>query len=249
MEMESHINGSGQVRCDHESVATMDLTSEHQSCFKHDLPFDLLACSGCGLCVRVKWRDGDDEGLEEALGAGQSEEDRPDGWHLAETVRDKQRHLLLNLGVYRQTASHADYESDFDLPHQTEDIVLLAWRQNVAVGFATVKSCADLVVIDSIFVRQSHRRQGLASDLVKKLLNVQKCPGDDNIQKCDSSKACLLGLSQPVSTSMLLVTLRILKSHPEHRNRVVLLDDNDGSRGNLWWSAIKICKDRNIMWK
>ena len=48
---------------------------------------------------------------------------------------------------------------------------------------------------------------------------------------------------------MLLVTLNLIRVQPVHRERVVLIDDSDGSKGNLWWSALKICKDRNIKWK
>ena len=96
-----------------------------------------------------------------------------------------------------------------------------------------------MLVLDSIFVRQSHRRQGLATELIKRLL-VQLSSDPHNDQ--------LLGLSQPVSNSMLVTTLRLLKSRPDLRDRVVLVDDSDGSRGNLWWSAIKLCKDRQIKW-
>ena len=112
---------------------------------------------------------------------------------------------------------------------------------------------SEIIVLDSIFVRKSHRHQGLATDLIKKLMDIgpdHSCEDTCDHRECGLApvKPGLVGLSQPVSTSMLLVTLRLLKSRPDLRDRVVLVDDCDGSRGNLWWSAMKICKDRQIKW-
>merc|ERR1711973_391846 len=120
-----------------------------------------------------------------------------------------------------------DFEADFDVPNEAKDTILLAWHGNRAVGFSTLKTCSETVVIDSIFVRKSFRRQGLATALILYLLEPTK---------------------DPISTSMLLVTLDVLKKHPDHRKRVVIIDESSDDFGNLWWSAMKICKDRKISW-
>jgi len=233
-------------KCLHNSTQIASLTSEYQSSENYncnEVPFKLLACGTCYQCVAVNWEFGvGDEDIEDALTRNVKAEGAvSDGWHLAKTARDRQRHLMLNFGIYRvnESAQHADFEADFDVPNEAKDTILLAWHGNRAVGFSTLKTCSETVVIDSIFVRKSFRRQGLATALILYLLEPTK----------DSISTSLLGLSQPISTSMLLVTLDVLKKHPDHRKRVVIIDESSDDFGNLWWSAMKICKDRKISWR
>ena len=82
----------------------------------------MLACGTCYQCVAVNWEFGvGDEDIEDALTRNVKAEGAvSDGWHLAKTARDRQRHLMLNFGIYRvnESAQHADFEADFDVPNE-----------------------------------------------------------------------------------------------------------------------------------
>ena len=55
-----------------------------------------------------------------------------------------------------------------------------------------------------------------------------------------------LGFSDPVSNSMLIVLMKILKKNPNQRERIWLVNEENGERQILWWSAMKIARQRNI---
>ena len=112
-------------KCLHNSTQIVSLKSEYQSSENYncnEVPFKLLACGTCYQCVAVNWEFGvGDEDIEDALTRNVKAEGAvSDGWHLAQTARDRQRHLILNFGIYRvnESAQHADFEADFDVPNE-----------------------------------------------------------------------------------------------------------------------------------
>ena len=55
-----------------------------------------------------------------------------------------------------------------------------------------------------------------------------------------------LGFSDPISNSMLIVLMKILKKNANQRERIWLVNEENGERQILWWSAMKIARQRNI---
>ena len=108
----------------------------------------------------------------------------------------------------------------------------MCWYKSEAVGFCTLKRKGSLVpgtlaskyamdIVDSVFIRRSHRRLGLTTKLLSTLCQ-------DNYDN--------LGFSSPISNGMKILLMSYLKSHPEKRDKFWLcLDDGDtGSKKNLW---------------
>ena len=197
--------------------------------------FEGVICPTCKSCIALYTKEGLLQNVEQSLA---SNSHRQNGWQKAETEEDFNKHLILNFVTYRynESPNQDNFESNFDVP-LTQDKVMLMWVDNIAVGFATVRLDVDCSVIDTVFVRQSHRRTGLASLLIQDLLEGPK------------EGTSLLGLSQPISNGMFAVMLRFLLKHPTHRNSVFLIDKDDVGRQYLWWSAAKLARERNIVLK
>ena len=45
---------------------------------------------------------------------------------------------------------------------------------------------------------------------------------------------------------MLIVLMKLLKKNPNQRERIWLVNEENGERQILWWSAMKIARQRNI---
>ncbi|XP_028264603.1 protein FAM169B [Parambassis ranga] len=121
----------------------------------------------------------------------------------------------------------------FSLHPHTESCKLL-WRDSQAVGFYTVKhkgslcngwsSCCYLLpVLDTVLVRKSYRRRGFG------LLMLQDF--------CSSfSTEEFLGVSSPLSPSMVAVVRRFLKQHEDLRECLYEVEAPGGwtQRRNIW---------------
>ncbi|XP_076589519.1 protein FAM169B [Chaetodon auriga] len=123
----------------------------------------------------------------------------------------------------------------FSLHPRTESCKLL-WRDSQVIGFYTVKhkgSLCDswsshgylLPVLDTVLVRKSWRRRGFGLQMLEDF--------------CSSfSSENFLGVSSPLSPSMVAVCRRFLQQHEEHRERLYEVEAPGGwtQRRNIWLS-------------
>ena len=117
----------------------------------------------------------------------------------------------------------------------------LLWHQSKASGFITIRPYSEafedsnLSIIDTVYIQKSARGHGFLSKFLEAKLN----NNDDD----DSNE---LGFSDPISNSMLIVLMKLLKKNPNQRERIWLVNEENGERQILWWSAMKIARQRNI---
>ncbi|XP_054550732.1 protein FAM169B [Talpa occidentalis] len=110
----------------------------------------------------------------------------------------------------------------------------ILWRDGAAVGFYTTKmrgslcgdgtgACYLLPVFDTVFVRRSHRRQGLGLAMLQ-----------DFCQTFQEEEA--LGVSCPISPAMFQVCRKFLLAHPEEQGRLWEVEPPGawGQRANIW---------------
>ena len=114
----------------------------------------------------------------------------------------------------------------------------LLWHQSKASGFITIRPYSEafedsnLSIIDTVYIRKSARGHGFLSKFLAAKLN-----NDDSNE---------FGFSDPISNSMLIVLMKLLKKNPNQRERIWLVNEENGERQILWWSAMKIARQRNI---
>ena len=110
--------------------------------------------------------------------------------------------------------------------------VLLCFDEGIVIGFCTIKCKGNPIpasnmerysmdIVDSIFVRKSHRRKGHANGLLNYLL--ENYP--DNI-----------GFSSPISNGMKVLLIKFLENRIDKRDSLWQCEDNGdvGSRLNIW---------------
>ena len=85
-------------------------------------------------------------------------------------------------------------------------------------------------IIDTVFIKKSARGLGSFTRFVQQRLK--------NTQD--------LGFSEPISNNMLVRLLKFLKSNPEARERIWLVNESTGKKVILWWSIIRIAKKQNV---
>nr|XP_030729020.1 protein FAM169B isoform X2 [Globicephala melas] len=108
--------------------------------------------------------------------------------------------FILNVVIFGRLERNLDDDDMFFLPHSVKEEAKILWRDGAAVGFYTTKRkgslCGDgtgvcylLPVLDTVFVRRSHRRQGLGLAMLR-----------DFCQTFREDEA--LGISWPISPAM-----------------------------------------------
>lgn len=156
---------------------------------------------------------------------------------------DLWRHRILSGIVYQYNAppKNEDFECQFGFPNLNVDQIFLLWISGQARGFCSLRTNGtslgtpmdtyQLTVLDTIFIDPRVRGRGHASTMLKGLL------ADNH-----------LGLSTPISNDMLITCLKALRKSPPSRERLWLVDNfgGAGERKNLWWSAVKLAKSRNL---
>jgi len=161
-----------------------------------------------------------------------------EGWLRAENVHHRWIQAILNNVVYylEEPPDNTSGEVDFSLPDPS-DQVWLCWAQGAPVGFCVVKVAGTKVprmdttygmnIVSAVFVRKSHRRQGLARSLLDKIFSVYQSH---------------LGFSLPLSTGMERLLTDQLAGERAHRREEVWGCQGDGLAGdrrNLWWTFQK----------
>ena len=110
--------------------------------------------------------------------------------------------------------------------------VLLCFDEGSVVGFCTIKCKGNTVpgsnmekysmdIVDSIFIRKSHRKRGHATGLLNYLVENYQ----DNI-----------GFSSPISDGMKALLIKFLDNHVSKRDLLWQCEDNGdvGRRLNIW---------------
>uniref|UniRef100_A0A671F229 Family with sequence similarity 169 member B n=2 Tax=Rhinolophus ferrumequinum TaxID=59479 RepID=A0A671F229_RHIFE len=86
--------------------------------------------------------------------------------------------FILNVVIFGRLERKLDDDDMFFLPHSVKEEAKILWRDGAAVGFYTTKMkgslCGDglgvcylLPVLDTVFVRRKHRRQGLGVAMLR----------------------------------------------------------------------------------
>uniref|UniRef100_A0A3Q1J870 Family with sequence similarity 169 member B n=1 Tax=Anabas testudineus TaxID=64144 RepID=A0A3Q1J870_ANATE len=151
------------------------------------------------------------------------------GLLLVQSIVERVILFLLSQVVERS----AQEKVQFSLHPRTESCKLL-WRDGQAVGFYTVKHkgslcdswssrCYLLSVLDTMLVRSSWRRRGLGLQMLEDFCSW-------------FSTEEFLGVSSPLSPSMVSVCRRFLQQHEEHRERLYEVEAPGGwtQRRNVW---------------
>ncbi|XP_078539263.1 protein FAM169B-like isoform X2 [Lissotriton helveticus] len=125
-------------------------------------------------------------------------------------------------------------DAAFFVPHSCREDAKIFWQHGEAVGFYTVKpkgclcdgrtsQCYLLPVLDTAFVRRSHRRRGLMTTML-----------EDFCRRFSTYDT--LGFSYPLSTAMYRVCQKFLWSHPEEQDRLweVVAPGDWSQRENIW---------------
>ena len=192
-----------------------------------------LICINCKKCIAIKNNFGDYKSLDNLLCDSNT---LKNGWMLAENNQDLFKHKLLNFVQYRinEPPKKESFECNYSEP-KIQDQVYLLWTKSYASGFITIRDHSEafqnlnLSIIDTVYIRKSARGNGYLTLFLKSCLTAKE-----------------LGFSEPISNSMLIVLIRLLKKYSEYREKIWLVNEENGERQILWWSAIKLSRQRNL---
>ncbi|XP_036134044.1 protein FAM169B [Molossus molossus] len=142
--------------------------------------------------------------------------------------------FLLNVVIFGRLERKLDDDDMFFLPHSVREQAKILWRDGAAVGFYTTKrkgslcgdgtgACYLLPVLDTVFVRRGHRRQGLGVAMLQDFCGTFR---DEEA----------LGVSWPISPAMYQVCRKFLLAHPEQRGRLWEVEPPGawGQRDSIW---------------
>ncbi|XP_067356693.1 protein FAM169B [Channa argus] len=151
------------------------------------------------------------------------------GLMLVQSIMERLIVFLLSQVVERSSQD----EVQFSLHPCTESCKLL-WRDSQAVGFYTIKHkgslcdswssrCYLLPVLDTVLVRRSWRKRGLGLLMLEDFC-------------CSFSGEEFLGVSCPLSPSMVAVCVRFLQKHEEYQDCLYEVEAPGGwsQRRNIW---------------
>ena len=140
-----------------------------------------LLCRYCGTLLLLEGGEGRGVLPPDTWLAGG---DLPDGWSEARGPEDLWRQAVLSnvVNFLQEPAEPARRESDLR-PAGPGDRAWLCWSQGAAVGFAVTNTLGGQVpgdpsttygldILSAVFIRKSHRRRGLARQLVHTLLTI-----------------------------------------------------------------------------
>ena len=118
-----------------------------------------------------------------------------------------------------------------------------------------------MYILDTIFVKMSHRGKGYTKALINQLMNTPDIliPKDGvAITNTLTKWHHLLGFSSPISNGMLWLLIRmIVADELKHKNncdterlsvkeKFWLIEDENESPRNIWWSVSKLASDRGL---
>ena len=115
-----------------------------------------------------------------------------------------------------------------------------------------------MIILDTVFVRKSFRGRGFTKLLINQLLMTpDSFLSQTSVERSDNELTNLLGLSCPISNGMFCLLIRMIvkdaKCNSDLQNvaiplkeRIWLVDEVQEDQINVWWSVIKIARERSI---
>ena len=115
-------------------------------------------------------------------------------------------------------------------------------------------------IIDTIFVRMSHRGKGYTKALITQLMTSPDSllPKGEEMTDTAENHGKLLGFSSPISNGMLWLLIRMIiadeisnkkDSRSEGmsvKEKFWLIEGMDATPRNIWWSAAKLASERGL---
>ena len=115
-----------------------------------------------------------------------------------------------------------------------------------------------MVILDTVFVRKSFRGRGFTKLLINQLLMTpDSFLSQTSVERSDNELTSLLGLSCPISNGMFCLLIRMIVKDAKYnsdvqnvaiplKERIWLVDEVQEDQINVWWSVIKIARERSI---
>ncbi|XP_053573593.1 protein FAM169B isoform X2 [Bombina bombina] len=157
-----------------------------------------------------------------------------EGLKQVQTIGERLVLFVLNCLVFGILEGGASEDGVNFLAHSAGELAKIFWLKGKAVAFYTYKTkgnlcnrtnsqCYQLTVLDTMFVRKTHRRHGLGTQML-----------EDYCQSFRSDAA--LGISYPISSAMYQVCIKFLNNHPDERDRLweVEAPGDWDQRINIW---------------
>ena len=115
-----------------------------------------------------------------------------------------------------------------------------------------------MVILDTVFVRKSFRGRGFTKLLINQLLMTpDSFLSQTSVERSDNELTNLFGLSCPISNGMFCLLIRMIVKDAKYnsdvqnvaiplKERIWLVDEVQEDQINVWWSVIKIARERSI---
>ena len=115
-----------------------------------------------------------------------------------------------------------------------------------------------MVVLDTVFVRKSYRVNGDTKSLINQLLNApNSLLSQIRVDHSENELMSRFGLSSPISNGMFCLLIRMIAEDQKYvsgvhnmtvplKERIWLVDEVQEDQINVWWSVIKIARERSI---
>ena len=114
-----------------------------------------------------------------------------------------------------------------------------------------------MVLLDTIFVRKSHRGKGHTKSLINELIVSPDVLIHQNGLLNSTSFENSLSFSSPISNSMFCLLIRMIledekwnqttpTAKPAIKEKLWLVENLNDSPRNIWWSAAKISRERKL---
>ena len=120
------------------------------------------------------------------------------------------------------------------------------------------KRDTSMIVLDTVFVRKSHRGNGDTKSLINQLLNAPNfLLSQTRVDHSENELLSRFGLSSPISNGMFCLLIRMIAKDSKYfsdvqnvtvplKERIWLVDEVNGDCINVWWSVMKIARERSI---
>ena len=115
-----------------------------------------------------------------------------------------------------------------------------------------------MIILDTLFVRKSFRGRGFTKLLINQLLMTpDSFLSQTSVERSENEPTNLFGLSCPISNAMFCLLIRMMVTDAKYnsdetnvaiplKERIWLVDEVQEDYINVWWSVIKIARERSI---
>ena len=115
-----------------------------------------------------------------------------------------------------------------------------------------------MVFLDTVFVRKFYRGNGDTKSLINQLLNApNSLLSQTRVAHSENELMSRFGLSSPISNGMFCLLIRMIAKDQKYysgvqnvtvplKERIWLVDEENEDCINVWWSVMKIARERSI---